>query len=403
MNLLVGMACYCPYLCSLLNIVKQFTDVMKLTPLLFLVLLYSCGAGPAKVAEAPAPAEVVTIATANTTTQKDYTAAIQGRTNVEIRPQVEGYLEKIYVDEGAFVKAGQPLFKINDRPFREQMNSATASLHAAQAAMANAQIEVDKYTPLVQNKVVSEVQLKAAQAAYNMARANAEQAKALVEAARINLGYTTIAAPVSGYIGRLPKKQGALVSRTDPEALTLLSDVHEVYAYFSLSENEFIDFKAAYPGATLEEKLHNLPPVNLLLADNSAYSEPGKIDMIDGQFDANTGAITLRAVFPNGKGLIRSGNTGKVRLSREHNSAVVVPQSATVTVQDKIFVFTVAADNKVVKQPITVSGKSGTGYLVAEGVKPGDRIVYNGLDHLQDGAIVQPQPVKADKKLTVQN
>ncbi len=376
---------------------------MRLISLSLLVLLYSCSSQPAKVAEAPAPAEVVTIEAANTTTQHDYTAALQGKVNVEIRPQVEGYLEKIYIDEGAYVKAGQPLFKINDRPYREQINSATATLHAAQAAMANAQIEVDKYTPLVQNKVVSEVQLKAAQAAFNMARANAEQAKALVEAARINLGYTVVAAPVSGYVGRLPKKQGALVSRTDPEALTQLSDVHEVYAYFSLSENEFIDFKANYPGASLEEKLKNLPPVSLLLADNSVYTEPGKIDMIDGQFDAQTGAITLRAVFPNAKGLIRSGNTGKVRLSRNHDLAIVVPQSATVEVQDKIFVFAVTEGNKVVKQPINVTGKSGTNYLVADGIKPGDRIVYNGLDHLQDGAIVQPQPAKADKKLTVKN
>lgn len=377
---------------------------MFVAGLLLLVAVSSCSTSSGNTAGAePAAAEVVTIASGNATTQNEYTAALEGKVNVEIRPQVEGYLEKVYVDEGAYVKAGQPLFKINDHPFREQLNNAKASLNAAEAAMANAQLEVDKLTPLVQNKVVSDVQLRAAQASYRVAKANAEQARATVGAAQINLGYTLISAPVSGYIGRLPKKQGALVSRADVEALTQLSDVHEVYAYFSLSENDFISFKAQYPGNSLEEKLKNLPPVSLLLADNNLYGETGKIDMIDGQFDKNTGAITLRAIFPNAQGLIRSGNTGKVRLSRTHESAILVPQSATVEIQDKVFVFAVDKGNKVSKQPIAVVGKSGNNYLVSEGLKAGDRIVYNGLDHLQEGAVIKPEAPKAAAQLSMKN
>jgi len=376
---------------------------MRLAAFSLLVFLYSCASRPAETAAPPVAAEVVTIASGSATTQSDYTASIEGKVNVEIRPQVEGYLEKVYIDEGAYVKAGQPLFKINDRPFREQVNNAQANLHAAEAAVANAQLEIDKLTPLVQHKVVAEVQLKAAQAAYRAAKANVEQARAMLETARINMGYTLITAPVSGYVGRLPKKQGALVSRTDPEALTRLSDVHEIHAYFSLSENDFIRFKEHYPGSTLEEKLKNLPPVSLVLADNSEYPEQGRIDMIDGQFDRNTGAITLRAVFPNEKGLIRSGNTGKVRLSRQYDNTVLVPQSATMEVQDKVFVFTVKDGNKVSRQPVTVTGKSGSNYLVSEGVKAGDRIVFNGLDHLQDGAVIKPEPPKSPQKLSFRN
>lgn len=374
---------------------------MKLLPLSLLVFLYSCASQPAQMNAGPAPASVVTINTETTTTQNDYTASIEGKVNVEIRPQVEGYLEKIYVDEGAYVQAGQPLFKINDAPFREQINSAKASLQSAEAAMLNAQLEIDKLSPLVQNKVVSDVQLKTAKATFKAAQANAAQASALVSAAQINLGYTLIKAPVSGYIGRLPKKQGALISRSDPEALTNLSDVHEVYAYFSLSENDFVQFKAHYPGKTLEEKLKALPPVGLLLSDNTLYPVAGKIDMIDGQFNKSTGAITLRAVFDNKEGLIRSGNTGKIRLSQQHKDAILVPQAATLEIQDKVFVFTVGADNKVAKQAVVVSGKNGSNYLVSEGVKAGDRIVYSGLDHLQEGAVIKPETAKETAKLSM--
>lgn len=376
---------------------------MKFAPLSFLILLYGCSPKPAQMPAGPASVPVVTISSATATTQNDYTAAIQGKVNVEIRPQVEGYLEKIFVDEGSYVKAGQPLFKINDRPYREQINSASASLHAAEAAILNAQLEVDKLAPLVQNKVISDIQLKTAQAAFKVAKANAEQAKAIVAAAQINLGYTLITAPVSGYIGRLPKKQGALISRADAEALTTLSDVHDVYAYFSLSENDFVHFKTQYPGNTLEEKLKNLPPVSLLLSDNTVYPVPGRIDMIDGQFDKNTGAITFRAVFANDKGLIRSGNTGKVRLTQQHQNALLVPQSATMEIQDRVFVFTVNPGNKVAKQPITISGKSGGNYLVTEGLKPGDLIVFSGMDHLQDGSVVKPEPVQPVAPLSMNN
>ena len=375
---------------------------MKNFLLVLAVFLYSCSNKPADAPAAPpTPVEVVTIAHADAKTQNDYTASIEGKVNVEIRPQVEGYLQKVYADEGAFVKAGQPLFKIDERPYREALNNAQASLHAAEAAMANAQLEVDKITPLVQNKVVSDVQLRTAQSSFRVAKANAEQAKAQVAAAQINIGYTTITAPVSGYIGRLPKKQGALVSRADVEALTQLSDVHEIYAYFSLSENDFDQFKEQYPGNTLEEKLKNAPPVSLILSDNSVYPTEGKIDMVDGQFDKSTGAITIRAIFSNTNGLLRSGNTGKVRLSREHVSAISIPQSATIEIQDKVFVFTVDKSNKVTKQPISILGKSGNDYLIKDGLKDGDVVVSSGFDHLQDGGMVKPEAAKPeDKKLS---
>ncbi|MGV2479929.1 UNVERIFIED_CONTAM: efflux RND transporter periplasmic adaptor subunit, partial [Salmonella enterica subsp. enterica serovar Weltevreden] len=156
-----------------------------------------------------------------TLTYKDYSSVLEGKVNVEIRPQVDGYLDKIFVDEGAYVEEGQALFRISQLPYLEQLNQAQANLNAAEAALLNAQLDVEKVTPLVQNKVVSDIQLKTVQAAQQVAKAHVAQAKAAVATAQINLDFTTIKAPVSGYIGRLPKKTGSLVGRNDPQPLTL--------------------------------------------------------------------------------------------------------------------------------------------------------------------------------------
>ncbi len=372
-------------------------SIMKKITLLSImaVFIISCADKSQAPAAAAPTLPVMSISYQAASTETEYPAALQGAVDVEIRPQVSGNLERIYVDEGTYVNKGQTLFKINERPFREQLNNALANLHAAEAAYLNAQLEVDKLMPLVQNKVVSDYQLKTAKASQKIAAANIEQAKAMVGSARINLGYTNVTAPVSGYIGRLPKKQGSLVASTDVEPLTSLSDVHEVYAYFSLGETDFIKFKSLYTGNTLGDKIKKIPPVTLILADNSDYPQLGKIDMVDGQFDKNTGAITLRATFPNAGGTLRSGNTGKIRLGIQHNDAILVPQSATVEMQDKIFVFTLNKANKVNKMPITIIGKSGSDYLIKDGVKSGDQIVLSGIDKLQEGQVIQPEKTTA--------
>ncbi|MEN2488593.1 efflux RND transporter periplasmic adaptor subunit [Flavobacterium sp. B11] len=387
--------------------VQPIKTIMKMknviiTSFILALVLSSCAdKNQAPTATPPPVLPVLAITSANTTTDAEYPAAIQGTVDVEIRPQVSGNLDRIFVDEGAYVSKGQTLFKINERPFREQLNNALASLHAAEAALINANLEVDKLTPLVQNKVVSDYQLKTAKASQKIAAANIEQAKAMVGSAKINLGYTNVTAPVSGYIGRLPKKQGSLVSASDVEALTTLSDVHEVFAYFSLGETDFIHFKEQYAGSSLGDKIKKLPPVTLILADNSAYPKTGKIDMVDGQFDKTTGAITIRATFPNANGILRSGNTGRIRLGLNHDDAILVPQAATIEMQDKVFVFTVGKDNKVTKMPITVIGKNGTNYLIKDGVKSGDQIVMSGIDKLQDGQAIQPE--KSTKVAEVTN
>lgn len=365
---------------------------MKLASLLTgSVLLASCAEQQApQQAMAPPALPVQALHTGTATTYQEYPASIEGVVNVEIRPQVTGVLDRILVDEGAAVRQGQPLFKLNDAPFREELNNALAAQQAAAGAVTSAQVEVDRFAPLVENKVVSPVQLQTAQAALTVARANLQRAKAAVSSARINLGYTTIAAPVSGYLGRLLRKQGSLVAPTDAQALTQLSDVHEVHTYFSLGEDDFLTFRQQYAGQTLQDKLARLPPVALVLSDQSTYPMRGKVDMVDGQFNKTTGAVTLRATFPNAHGLLRSGNTGTIRLALAHPNVLLVPTAATVELQDRVFVYAVGDSNRVSRQVITIQGKSGANYLVSEGVKDGDRIVLQGLDHLQEGQIIQP-------------
>ncbi|MGX5820605.1 efflux RND transporter periplasmic adaptor subunit [Chitinophaga lutea] len=364
------------------------------------IVLYGCssssgsdahGAGPGAT-----PLPVLTVQQLPATTFREYTAALEGKVNVEIRPQVDGYLDKIYVDEGDYVKQGQPLFKINDRLYQESLSNNRAALQAAQANEEKAALEVEKLTPLVQNNVVSDVQLKNAQSSLQAAKASVSQAKAMVGNASINVGYTLITAPVSGYVGRIPLKAGSLVGRGEAQPLTVLSDVKDVYAYFSMSEIDFLQFKEEIAGKTVEEKIRQLPAVELVLADGSVYESKGKIETVEGQFDKTTGAISFRATFPNGVGILRSGATGKVRIPKQLSEALIVPHEATFELQDKVFVFAVGDSNKVASKPITISGKSGTYLFVEKGLKPGERIVYSGFDRLQEGAVVAPQPITLD-------
>src|SRR5450755_1910960 len=262
------------------------------TPILsVLIFLRSCQSPEASAIKiTPLPAlPVVQIMERPFTTFRDYTANLEGSNDIEIRPQVAGYIEKIFVDEGAFVKKGQALFKIYDQPFVEALNNAHASLAVAKANQASAEINMNKLEPLVKNNVISPIQLKSAKAAYDAATAYVDQANALVANAKINMGYSLIKAPVDGYIGRIHIKIGSLVGGSSLDPMTNISEVKAVRAYFSVSETAFLRFKDEYPGKTIEDKIKHLPPVELILSDNSVYAEKGKVEIVAGQFTTGAG------------------------------------------------------------------------------------------------------------------
>lgn len=360
------------------------------------ILLSGCG-NPEKAqqqAQEKLTLPVTTITTGNTIITKAYSSSIEGVVNVEIRPQVSGYLNRILVDEGEYVKAGQPLFLIDDKAYKEQLNTALGSLHAAEANMETAKINVDKQIPLVNANVVSEITLQTAKAVYNASKAAVEQASAAAQSARINVGYCTLSAPLSGYLGRIPFRLGSLVSQAVTEPLTILSDIHNVNAYFSMAEGDFVRFQQLYGGSTIEEKLRKIPPVQLQLADGDMYGEKGKISAVEGQFDKNTGSITLRATFPNGKSTLRTGNTGKILMTRQLDNVVLVPIVSTIEVQEKVYVYKVDGNNVVKQTMLQVEGKSGNNYIISGGVKDGDKIVTRGFERLQDGMSITPEPAK---------
>lgn len=331
----------------------------------------------------------------------DYPVRLEGRADAEIRPQVDGVLQEILVREGQLVQRGQPLFRIDDATYREQYNTSVAAQHAADAQASVAKVNADRLLPLVENKVVAPVQLTTARAQSQAAQAMAAQAAAMARAARINLGHTVIKAPVDGYIGRIPYRQGTLLTRNQAQPLTTLSDTGKMYAIFSISEAEFARFRNLYPGRTIDEKVAAVPPVALTLSDGSPYPEPGRLESLSGDFDQRTGSIGMRVSFPNNGGLLRSGNSGTVSLNARFDGIILVPQSATVDLQDKLLVFLLQKGNKVKQQVISVSGRSGPDYIVSGGLKPGDTIVTAGIDKLKEGASIKPmQPAGASGPAT---
>lgn len=322
-------------------------------------------------------------------TELQFSSVLEGISNIEIRPQAEGYLEKIFVDEGEYVHKGQSLFLINDTPYNEKLNQSSASLQAAIANRDKAQIQVEKIGKLVEGKVVSEVQLRDAKAELNAAKSTVNQLEAAKKSAAINKGFTLIKAPVNGYIGKLPYRVGSLVGRNEAEALSLLSDINTIYAYFSMSEEAFLQFKQHYAGKTINEKIKNIPSVRLLLPDNSIYEEEGKVDIVQGQFDKTTAAITFRASFPNPGGLLRSGNTGKIIVSQYNKDVIEIPQAATYELQNKTMAYVIGKDSKLKSVSLKIANKTALNYIISEGLKPGDMLVSKGLERLQEGIEVK--------------
>ncbi|MDE5493774.1 efflux RND transporter periplasmic adaptor subunit [Elizabethkingia meningoseptica] len=362
------------------------------------LILSSCGKGDNNQAYNQQPPElpIGVVTQQDVTIPREYATSIEGISTVEIRPQVSGYLSRIFVDEGDYVRAGQVLFKIEDRIFQEQLRSAQATLVSANAALATANIELNRKKELAKNNMVSSIQVKEAETAYNSARGSVSQAQAAIESSKINLNFAAIKAPVSGYIGRFKYRIGSLLSPTNADPITILSDIHQVYAYFSLSENDFVNFQNQHPGNTIEEKLKNTPAVNLILSNGEQYETSGRINAVEGQFNKTTGAITMRAVFDNSKSTLRSGNTGKIVLEQKYPNATLLPVASTMMIQDKVYVFSLDKQNKAIQIPVEVAEKAGTNYIVTNGLKAGDRYIVTGFERLQPGTPVVPQ--KEQKK-----
>lgn len=380
-----------------LNSFKQVT--YSLVFISSLIFTSGCGTGSSNekdLSSKPLALPVYTVDTSDAVTVKDYLGTIEGKVNVEIRPQVEGILQEIYVDEGSFVEKGQNLFKVDASTYQQTLNNAVASQNVAKAKLENAKLEMDRLRPLVENDVISEVRLRSAKSEYDVAKASLDQATAAVRTAEISKDFTIITAPVSGYIGRLPKRIGNLVSKGDSEPLTVLSDVQEVYVYFSMNESDFLYFtkqkakEDSIAGIKYQRNQLNFPDATLILADGETYVKKGKVDAVNGQVDRTTGAISLRASFPNDDNMLRSGSTGTLKISEIKKGVIQIPQIATSELQDRTFVFVLDQNNKVEQRAITIKGTSKDKYIISSGLEIGDRVLLSGLDKITDGSTVTP-------------
>lgn len=370
------------------------------------MLLAACTSGKNndnKKEDTPKPYQVLTLEPRPATTYHDYPATIQGQQVVEIRPMVDGYLEKIYVPEGAAVQKGQLLFQISNPQYEQEVITARAAIKSAEADVSAAQMNVEKTRPLVAQDIISKYELESAQYTLKAKEAALAQAKATLANALTNIGYTTIRSPQSGVIGLIPYKIGALVSSTTSNPLTTLSNNTNIYAYFSLNEKQLLNFSNRHPGITMQDKLKSLPPVNLVLADGTLYNQTGKVETASGSITTATGTITFKATFPNPGGVIQNGASATVRIPRSEATALMIPQSATFELQDKRLAYKLTADNKIISTAIISTPTPDGQYLIVQnGLNKGDRVVLDGFN-LKDGTQIIPKPVNTDSLYHLQD
>jgi membrane fusion protein, multidrug efflux system len=363
-----------------------------------LCLLASCGNKSSTAPPSTArPYGVIAIVPRATVIYSDFPATIQGQQNVEIRPQIDGYIQALYVDEGSVVKKGQLLFRISAPLYEQGVRTAEANIKIAQADLNAAQMEVNKVKPLVEKNIVSSYELESAQYTLQSKQAALAQANATLMNARTNLNYATIYSPADGVVGIIPFKIGSLVTSTTTQPLTTVSNIQNIYAYFSVNEKQELDFLTNSKGNTLEEKLATLPPVTLLLANGAAFDQKGRIETIGGLVNVPTGSVAFRATFQNPEGLIRSGSSATVQIPQTIDTALLVPQSATWQIQGKLFIYVADPDNTIHSTAIQVnSNTAGHSYIVVQGLKRGDKVVVEGVGNLSEGLVIKPRLINAD-------
>lgn len=327
--------------------------------------------------------QLLTVAIGDQTLRSDYSATLRGRQTVEIRPQVSGLITEIRIDEGAPVRKGEVLFVIDQVPYRAVLETAQANVKSAEAGLQTARLTTSSKEALHARKVVSDFDLEMARNQQLAAEAALAQARAQETNARNNLSYTEVRSPVDGTTGMIPYRVGALVDSNIEEPLVSVSDDRQVYAYFSLAENQVLDLIEQY--GSLEEARAKLPDVALRLGNGSEYPHAGCIDAISGTVDEGTGAVRLRAVFPNPDHLLRSGGSATVILPIRYRDRIIIPQSATYELQNRIFVWKVV-DGVTCSAPITVNKyNDGNTYIVESGLKVGEVIVAEGAGLLHEG------------------
>ena len=377
---------------------------MKKTALwaLAALLFASCGQKSQNIGEAGNDYAVVTLQPKDVELNTAYPATIKGMQDIEIRPKVSGYLTQLLVDEGATVRKGQALFKIDDVQYQAAVNQAAASVNVVKANINTQKLTVENKKMLHAKQIISDYDLQTAINQLASLEAQLQQAEAALQSARDNLRYCTVTSPGDGVVGVIPYRVGSLVSASSAQPLTTVSSINEMYVYFSMTEKQLLALTREQGG--LNEAMKNMPPVTLVLSDGTTYSETGKVSTISGVIDPQTGAVQMRATFNNAQHVLRSGGTGSVLMPNNQKGAIVIPQKATYEIQNKKFVYVVDSKNKVQSREIEVLVQNdGQNYVVSSGLKVGERIVVDGVNKLKNGMDIKPiTPEQADKNVQQQ-
>lgn len=354
----------------------------------FAALMVSCGNnGNMKMGDNEYPVE--TIGTQGSEMQTTYPASIKGIQDVEIRPKVSGFITQLCVQEGQVVKAGQLLFVIDNTTYQAQVRQAQAALSSAKAQLNTSKLTYENSKKLFEKNVIGSYELQTAQNTYENARAAVAQAQAALSSVKDMLGFCYVKSPANGVIGSLPYKVGALVSASSVDPLTTVSDVATVEVYFSMTEKDILNLTKKAGG--IHAAISDFPAVKLQLADGTMYNEPGKVTKVSGVINQTTGSVSMIARFPNPNRLLKSGASGTIVVPRVSNNSIVIPQSATTEIQDKIFVYVVTPQNRVKYTEIQVDPQNdGNHYVVTNGLNAGDRIVTKGLTSLTDSMEIKP-------------
>ena len=361
------------------------------------LLLASCGGksgGRPQFGDNEYP--VVTVGTKSAAMQSTYPATIKGVQDVQISPKVGGFITKILVKEGQTVSAGQLLFEIDNVTYQAQVRQAQAAVNTAQASCNTAKLSFENSQKLYENKVIGDFELQSATNQFESAKAGLAQAQAALASAKEALSFCYVKSPAAGVVGTLPFKVGALVSAAN--VLTTVSNISSMEVYFSMTEKDALEMSKTGEG------LNSLPAVKLQLSDGSIYDLEGRVTKMSGVIDQATGTVQVIAVFQNPQKLLKSGASGSIIIPHDNQSAIVIPQSCVIEVQNKKFVYTVGKDNKVKYTEIKVDPQNdGNNYIVTEGLNVGDKYVTNGVTKLSDGMeIVQITPEKYQQKINDQ-
>lgn len=368
---------------------RSFSSSRVAFAALGLSVLTACGGGQGgmKMGDNQFAVEAVKATSSNQSEQ--YPATIKGLQDIEVRPQVSGLIVKLCVDEGATVRKGQALFQIDPTQYKAAYDQAAASVKSAKANLETITATERNKKMLHDQKIIGDFEYQTAVNNLLTAKANLAQAEAAYTAAKQNLDFCTVKSPSDGVIGTFPYRIGALVSPSISEPLTTVSEIGDMYVYFSMTEKQLLDLTRA--GGTLKEQLEKMPAVKLQLADGTMYDAEGKIDAVSGVIDQTTGSVSMRAIFPNKQNILRSGGMANVVFPYTMSEIILIPQTATQEIQDKKFVYVLQPDSTLKHTEIQISNlNDGKNYIVTGGLKEGDQIVVEGVQTLQDGQKISP-------------